>query len=205
MLTKERDAIWVAQIKSGDTLLEKEAWTALFNYYNPLLKYRVRRYDFSEEEVEDVVSSIFEKLVRLIKTSYDEKYAFSTWLFTICKSTTIDYTRKEAFKAKTLQLNEFHHGNKLVSKEEILDNIKSKEFNPEQLYLEKEKREMVFFLLEQLNSTKKGERYANLLYLRYYKDLTYEEICNELNISICQVKSILNRAKEKLRKIYFGN
>ena len=45
-------------------------------------------------------------------------------------------------------------------------------------------------------------KYRNILELRYFKGLSYEQLANELAVPIGTIKSDLNKAKKKLREFY---
>ena len=74
--------------------------------------------------------------------------------------------------------------------------IPSEELDPEEIFMKLQKVEMMHNVVDQLKP-----RYKNLVELRYFKELSYEEIANELDIPIGTVKAQLFRAREFLFQI----
>jgi RNA polymerase sigma-70 factor (ECF subfamily) len=76
----------------------KQQYQQFTNYYHEY-KDKVYTYIFfrvgkHQQVAEDLTADIFVKAFKSMD-SYDETYAFSTWIFTIAKRTLIDYYRKK--------------------------------------------------------------------------------------------------------------
>ncbi|MFA5480518.1 MAG: RNA polymerase sigma factor [Candidatus Muiribacteriota bacterium] len=67
------------------------------------------------------------------------------------------------------------------------------------IYREEESNDEYFSLMESMKKIKK--EYRNILHLRYYENLSYEEIAEYEKISIGTVMSRLNRAKKALKEV----
>ena len=78
----------------------------------------------------------------------------------------------------------------------VLDNIKSSEPSPETSILNNESKAKLIESLEELD-----DKYKIPLILQYYRDMTYEDISSALNIKMGTVKSMINEAKRRLRKV----
>ena len=65
--------------------------------------------------------------------------------------------------------------------------------NPEELIIREQKAEVLLEIIETLKP-----RYRQLIHLRYYKEYSYEEIAQHLDIRIGTVKAQLYRARELL-------
>ena len=78
----------------------------------------------------------------------------------------------------------------------VLDNIKSSEPSPETSILNNESKAKLIESLEELD-----DKYKIPLILQYYRDMTYEDISSALNIKMGTVKSRINEAKRRLRKV----
>ena len=74
--------------------------------------------------------------------------------------------------------------------------IKSDELDPEEVLMKEQKIEMMHNVVDKLKP-----RYKTLVELRYFKELSYEEIATELDIPIGTVKAQLFRAREFLFQI----
>ena len=101
---------------------------------------------------------------------YTEKFAFSTWLYTIARNHTIDYLRKN--KLPTVSIEKMLVG--IDGKKTNFD-IKSDDLQPD-LFLEKKQRIAILrHIVENLKP-----KYRDLVKLRYFKEMSYEEISEEL-------------------------
>ena len=121
--------------------------------------------------------------------SYNYKYAFSTWIFTIAKNHCIDFLRKN--NLKTVSIDE------LSNNDEYFFEVPSKDFNPEDLLIRKQRIQLLRRLVNQLPA-----KYMSVVKLRYFKEKSYLEISNELNLSESTIKIRLYRARKELLKIF---
>ena len=125
---------------------------------------------------------------------YTEKFAFSTWLYTIARNHTIDYLRKN--KLPTVSIEKMLVG--IDGKKTNFD-IKSDDLQPD-LFLEKKQRIAILrHIVEKLKPN-----YRDLVKLRYFKEMSYEEISEELCMPLGTVKALLYRSREQLFKIISG-
>ena len=71
-------------------------WKRLFGY--------IRRVSyFSQEDIEDILQEVFLKVYRFLN-DYDEKMAFSTWIYRIAHHSLIDEIRKRKSRPKHIWL-----------------------------------------------------------------------------------------------------
>ena len=73
----------------------------------------------------------------------------------------------------------------------------SNDLSPEEVIMKQETVEQLKVALHKLRS-----KYRNILELRYFKGLSYEELATELGVPIGTVKSDLNKAKKRLREFF---
>jgi len=126
---------------------------------------------------------------------YTPEFAFSTWLFTVARNHCIDYLRKN--KLPTVSIDKMmldEHG-----KRTNFDLI-SKSLDPEQSMERKQRIAILRQIVDQLKP-----KYRVLVKLRYFKELSYEEISVNLKIPIGTVKAQLHRSREQLFKIMSGS
>tara|TARA_B000000437_G_scaffold213965_1_gene187172 strand:+ start:244 stop:846 length:603 start_codon:yes stop_codon:yes gene_type:complete len=126
---------------------------------------------------------------------YTPEFAFSTWLFTVARNHCIDYLRKN--KLPTVSIDKMmldEHG-----KRTNFDLI-SKSLDPEQSMERKQRIAILRQIVDQLKP-----KYRVLVKLRYFKELSYEEISVNLKIPIGTVKAQLHRSRERLFKIMSGS
>ena len=126
--------------------------------------------------------------------SYTPKYAFSTWLFTIAKNNCIDFLRKKKLPTFSIDANI-----KLDEGSETVIDIPDESDSPERSMINKQRVQIIRRIVEQLKPN-----YRELVKLRYFKEYSYEEISEELQLPIGTVKAQLHRSREQLFKILSG-
>ena len=169
--------------------------------YNELLRlYRDPIYFMLYEKVEDqelAKDLTIEALGKAFKKlhMYTPKYAFSTWLFTVARNNCIDYLRKH--KIPTISIDKLmvdENGKKAVF------DLKSNDPNPEKIMITKQKIAILRQIVDQLKP-----KYRNLVKLRYFKEMSYDEIAEILNLPLGTIKAQLYRSREQLFKIMSGS
>ena len=165
------------------------------NYYNKLMSQYHNSVRFYVNDIiknqtisNDLTIEIMGKAFINLK-SYNFKYAFSTWIFTIAKNHCIDYLRKN--NLKTVSIDE------LTNNDKYYFEIPSKDSNPEDLLIRKQRIRLLRRLVNQLSL-----KYINVVKLRYFKEMSYGEISEELNLNESTIKIRLYRARKELLKIF---
>ncbi|HDP98333.1 MAG TPA: sigma-70 family RNA polymerase sigma factor [bacterium] len=163
-------------------------------YFQILQKYRVPLYNLlyrmvrNKIDTEDLVQEAFIKAFSSLSTFNDE-YAFSTWLYRIAINNCIDFFRKR--KLKTLPIDQpINYKNGEIKRE--LPDIS---YRPDRNLLAKEKDRLIHQAIENL-----PEKYRQPIVLRHHEDKSYEEISAIMNIPLGTVKARIFRAREMLRK-----
>lgn len=139
----------------------------------------------SRENAEDATSEIFLKLQRSI-ASYDGSIPFPGWLLRLASNQCIDVLRRRARGRKVMAESE--------AGTEVIDAASSKP-SPLGALIGKEERAKVRGAVERL-----PENYRVPLVLRYYSELTYDEIAHELGLEKNHVGALIFRAKQMLRR-----
>ncbi len=127
---------------------------------------------------EDLAQDVFVYIL-MNKEKYDSKYSLKAYLYTIAKSKTLNYIKREN-KITYLQDNDY-----LFNEEEIEDII-----------FDKEQSQNLKIAIDNL-----PEPQNQIIYLADIEELSYKEICNTLNMSLSQVKTLIYRGRRKLKKI----
>jgi RNA polymerase sigma factor (sigma-70 family) len=126
---------------------------------------------------------------------YTPTFAFSTWLFTIARNNSIDYLRKKKLTTVSLDaLIEYQDGG-LGGMDFPSDGP-----SPESIMMKKQRIQILKELVDKLKP-----QYRDLVKLRYFKEYTYDEIAQEMDIPIGTVKAQLHRCREKLFKLLAGS
>ncbi|MFT6747329.1 MAG: RNA polymerase sigma factor (sigma-70 family) [Glaciecola sp.] len=168
----------------------QKAYAELLERYRDSIFYMLLKMVGSKDDADDLTIEAFGKAFKKLD-QYTPNYAFSTWLFKIASNNCIDFIRKR--KKNTFSMN------RAIENEEGGDlelDIPSDELDPEQVFMKAQKIEMMHNVVNQLKP-----RYRDLVELRYFKELSYEEIAKELQIPIGTVKAQLFRAREFLFQI----
>tara|TARA_B100000963_G_scaffold351336_1_gene362789 strand:+ start:143 stop:733 length:591 start_codon:yes stop_codon:yes gene_type:complete len=165
------------------------------HYYNKLMSQYYNSVHFYVNDIiknrsisNDLTIEIMGKAFINLK-SYNFKYAFSTWIFTIAKNHCIDYLRKN--NLKTVSIDE------LSSSDDYYFEVPSEDFNPEDILIKKQRIQLLRRLVNQL-----PVKYMSVVKLRYFKEKSYSEISNELKLSESTIKIRLYRARKELLKIF---
>ncbi|HBB64599.1 MAG: ECF subfamily RNA polymerase sigma factor, RNA polymerase sigma-70 factor, ECF subfamily [candidate division WS6 bacterium GW2011_GWC1_33_20] len=149
-------------------------------YESKLLRYIQRVLYISKEDAEDILQEVFIKAYRNIK-GYDKGYSFSSWIYRIAHNEAISFLRKKKITVTNTE------------KAEIFDKIASDE-DIERDFLKDLKGREVRDILSKLET-----KYREVLVLRYFEEMGYNEISDVLHISSGTVASLINRGKEKFK------
>ena len=158
--------------------------------YRDMVYFMMLKMVNNRDDAEDLTLEAFGKAFRNL-SSYSPDFAFSTWLFRIATNNCIDFIRKK--KGVTFSMDKgFDDGD---GGEMKLD-FKSDHLDPEENLIKKQKGVLLREIVEKLKP-----RYKELVELRYYKELSYEEIAAHLNLPLGTVKAQLFRAREVLYNV----
>ncbi|HID38099.1 MAG TPA: sigma-70 family RNA polymerase sigma factor [Calditrichaeota bacterium] len=182
---KKDDSDLVKKAKNGDG----KAFDELTNLYKDAVFNVVYRMVRDRYKAEDLMQEAFIKAFNSI-TSFNEEYAFSTWLFKIATNNCIDYFRKR--KLQTYSMDQTIRYKDDEIQQEYADN----EPIADSMIIAREKSKIIRHAIEQL-----PEKYRTAIVLRHQEEKSYEEIAEILDIALGTVKARIFRARELLKKI----
>jgi RNA polymerase sigma-70 factor (ECF subfamily) len=164
----------------------EESFSALTDQYLKPVYSFVFRLCGNQDDAFDITQEVFLKAWKK-RNTYDPKYSYKTWLFTIARNTTIDWLRKKKHIAFS----------KLESDEgaSYSESIPDPEPLPHEIFERKETKEKVEKALEQISPD-----YKAVVLLHYLDGMTFEEIGKVVGKSVNTVKSQYRRALLALRK-----
>ncbi|MEE4001558.1 sigma-70 family RNA polymerase sigma factor [Tenacibaculum sp. FZY0031] len=140
----------------------------------------------NDNDAEDITIQTFSKAFDRIET-FDESYQFKTWLITISKNVYIDFLRK---KQSTIYMQTTEEQEKEVYA--VVDDAPS----PEDKIITEQN------LAKLLKDIKKLKpKYQDVINLRYFQELSYREISEQIGEPMNNVKVKLLRAKKLLAEI----
>lgn len=161
---------------------EQEAFALLVERYKDAVQNLAYRMLSNVTEAEDVTQEVFVRAYTQLAT-YKPAHKFSTWLLSIASHLAIDQLRRRRFLALPLEDVPF------------LEWITDLGAGPEQAALMGEQQDEIQAYLQRLHS-----KYRAVIVLRYWYDLSYEEIAAALNLTAALVKARLHRARELLAR-----
>ena len=182
----QKDYSLVEMARKGD----QKAYADLMGRYRDAIYFMLLKMVNNPSDAEDLTIEAFGKAFKNIG-QYTPNYAFSTWLFKIATNNCIDFIRKK--RGNTVSLDQS------IDEEENLtpsSTIQSDTPDPEAHLIKEQK---VVLMREVVSKLK--PRYRKLVELRYFKEYSYEEISQELELPIGTVKAQLFRARELLFNI----
>ena len=177
------DRALVARILEGD----RDRFTELVKRYEKRVVNYVYRITHRYEEAHDLAQDIFVK-VYLALDRYDSKYQFSTWLFRIAQNAAIDVLRKKTISEVPLAR---------PSEDEPQ---KEREFadpgvSPYRALKNKQLSAAIETAVQSLPAD-----YRELIQLRHFAELSYEEIATMKRLPLGTVKNKLFRARNLLKE-----
>jgi RNA polymerase sigma-70 factor (ECF subfamily) len=177
------DRTLVERILGGD----RDLFTTLVSRYEKRLINYVYRITHRYEEAHDLAQDIFVK-VYLALDRYDPKYQFSTWLFRIAQNSAIDALRKKSIAEVPLArpTDEEPAGKE---REFADDGI-----SPYRALKNKQLSAAIDKAVESLPAD-----YRELIQLRHFAELSYEEIASMKKLPLGTVKNKLFRARNLLK------
>lgn len=186
----QKDFELVKQAQQGSQF----AFTELMGRYRDAIYFMVLKMINNPSDAEDLTIEAFGKAFKKID-QYQPTYAFSTWLFKIASNNCIDFLRKKKIKNISIYNNPAEAENNANDglNIETSISIQSDAPDPEEALIKDQKKVLLRELVDNLKP-----RYKQLVELRYFKEFSYEEIAEELDIPIGTVKAQLFRARELL-------
>jgi RNA polymerase sigma factor (sigma-70 family) len=168
----------VARARDGN----HDAWAEIYTQFAPGVFRFCRRAMPSREDAEDATSEVFLK-VRSKLDQYDASRPFNAWLYRVAANHCWDLLRRRRVR-QDLETGE-------------IETLPLEHPDPGQLeqLITKKTREDVRSALEQLPS-----RARMALTLRYYSDMSYDEIAETLGVRRGFVGVLLLRARHQLRQ-----
>jgi len=172
----------IERAKKGD----QAAFTFLLDrYWNEVYGFMLKRTQ-NETDTEDIAIETFVKAFDRIAT-YNPEYAFNTWLIAIAKNVHIDLLRKKK-SAHTIEITD----------EEDRQAFRVPDTSPtvEDRLITEQNLSSLLNCIKQLKP-----QYQEVIQLRYFQELSYQEIADQLGEPLNNVKVKLLRAKKLLADI----
>ncbi|HEY0899414.1 MAG TPA: sigma-70 family RNA polymerase sigma factor, partial [Sphingobacteriaceae bacterium] len=158
----------VERAKEGD----QRAYAELMQRYKDSIYFMTLKMINNKDDAMDLTVETFGKAFENLDR-YKPDFAFSTWLFRIATNNSIDFIRKKRLS--------------VISMDSMVDDegddrplqIKSDTLNPEESSIKKQQSKELKDIVDKLPS-----RYKTLIVLRYFDELSYEEIAQQLDLPL---------------------
>ena len=173
LTSAEQDRISVQAALRGD----QAAFGDLVTRYQTAVYNMAYRMLGDATEAEDAAQEVFVRAWNQLHTFQQER-RFSTWLLSIASHLCIDLLRRRKPSAPL---------------DDVALYVESDEPEPDEVALQSEQRDIVKKLLNTL-----PEKYRSVTVLRYYNDLSYDEIARMTGLTESAVKTQLHRARRML-------
>ncbi len=174
----------IARARAGDA----EAWGELYREYAPAIFRFCRRALPTREDAEDATMDIFGDKLRKGLNQYDPSRSFSAWLYRVAANHCWDILRRRKIRQD--------------KETEDVETVPLEHPDPSQLdrMIEQCTGEEVRKAL-----AKMGTRARMALVMRYYSDMSYDEIADALGVRRQFVGVVLLRARHELRQALEGS
>ena len=140
----------------------------------------------NETDAEDITIETFSKAFDKIAT-YNSEFQFNTWLIAIAKNVHIDMLRKRK-SSYLLDITD--------EEDNQAYNVADTSPSPEDKLITEQNLSSLLQCIKQLKP-----HYQEVIQLRYFQELSYQEIANHLEEPLSNVKIKLLRAKKLLAEI----
>ncbi|HLG04398.1 MAG TPA: sigma-70 family RNA polymerase sigma factor [Bacteroidia bacterium] len=166
---------------------DQKAYAELMGRYRDSVYFMLLKMVNNKDDADDLTVEAFGKAFKRLH-QYTPNFAFSTWLFRIATNNCIDFIRRK-------RKNTFSIDQPMEDDEggEMMMDLRSQTLDPEEHIIKKQKVMMLRELVEKMKP-----RYRTLIEMRYFQELSYEEIATQLELPLGTVKAQLFRAREFL-------
>ena len=173
----------VNKAKTGD----QAAFGKLMSRYKESVYYMILKMVHNRDDADDLTMVAFSKAFHNL-ANYSADFAFSTWLFRIATNNCIDFIRK-----KKLQTTSIDQSSQTEDGESAPIAVKDKSMTPEESIIKDQRAIKIREVIQTLSP-----KYKQLIELRYFEELSYEEIAEQLDLPLGTVKAQIFRAKDML-------
>lgn len=173
---------------------DETAYAELMSIYQKPVYHIILKMIRNVDDAEDLTMEAFAKAFKNL-SKYKKDYTFSTWLFRIATNNTIDFIRKK--KLDTLSINSTYTND---NGDSVDMDITDKNLTPVEEAIKGQKIELVRMFVSKLPA-----KYQRLVKLRYFQELSYDEIAKELDVPLGTIKAQLHRARELMYELIKDN
>ncbi len=172
-MLEEEDKKIVEEVLKGKV----NAFGTLVDRYQQSIYRMTLRMIGDSEEAQELTQNVFVKVYSKLD-SFDPKYKFFSWLYRIALNESLNYVKSRK------KLTDFD------------ENSFEDHETPEEIYQDKEKKRILHRSLLELS-----EKYRIVIVMKYYDNMSYEEISEVTGLSVKKVRSRLFTARKNLKEL----
>lgn len=182
--SRAEDAVLIQDALSGND----QAFRKLRLKYQNAIFNLIARMIRDRQEVEDLTQEAFIKAFTSLE-SFNDEYAFSTWLYKIATNNCIDHIRRK-------KLQTFSIDKPIASKDgEYTFELPDTSFEPDRELIDSQRKAILKKAIESL-----PPKYRRVIELRHVEEREYQDIAKILDLPLGTVKAHIFRARELLYK-----
>lgn len=166
---------------------DEQAFAELMKRYNKPVYHMILKMVRNVDDAEDLTIESFAKAFRSLE-KFKKDFTFSTWLFRIATNNSIDFLRKK--RLETMSLDTSFQDD---SGAPIQIDVENNELNPMEETIKSQKIKLIRIFVDKL-----PPKYQRLVKMRYFEELSYDEIALQIETPIGTIKAQLHRARELL-------
>lgn len=186
--SREEDAQSIRRALAGD----ENAFRRLRLKYHNAIYNLIARMVRDRQEIEDLTQEAFIKAFTSL-ASYNDEFAFSTWLYKIATNNCIDHIRRK-------RLHTFSIDKPIESKDgDYVFEVPDSTYEPDREIIAGQRQDLLKQAIEQL-----PPKYKKVIVLRHVEEREYQEIAKILKLPLGTVKAHIFRARELMYKFLKG-
>ncbi len=184
-------AIYDADLVQRAIAGEEKCYAELMSRYRDAIYFMLLKMVNNKSDAEDLTIEAFGKAFKNIR-QYSTSYAFSTWLFKIASNNGIDFLRKKRAVVISIDAGYSSDDSERPTPLSVCD----EGLDPAEALIKSQVANTVRMVVQKLKP-----RYKTLIEMRYFQELSYEEIAEQLSLPLGTVKAQLFRSRELLYNI----
>lgn len=189
--TEDKALVAILRDENSSSREKENAFNQLYSRHQNNLGHYFALRVTSSEVAEDLKMSTWMKVYEKIE-QYDDKYAFTTWLYNIAKHNYIDHVRKNDINDFTFSLSE-HEGDSDATPFQV----KCNSLDPEKGFMRDERIQRVQEAINNLDN----EYVRELMTERFINDLSFDQIAEKLGVeNNSTLRVTIRRGKKVIKK-----
>jgi|GEM_PF-3556882 len=178
----------------------KDKFAVLYKRYYNTINYKYSTsLKYNKELADDLTADLFVRVYNNL-SSYKPNYTFNSWITRVAHNFLIDYTRKPQLDTVSMDAGKSSEKMRNDDSDFIAFEVRDGVSTPEEGMITEQKNQLVKESIDKLE-----ENYKNVMQKLFLEEKSYIEISDEMELPLNSVKSIIFRAKARLKEIINAN